>query len=322
MTAAAPALTELLARFRAGRVGALARGISWVEDGHPLAAALLEAVHADTGRAWRTGLTGPPGAGKSTLVDALARHWAAAGRRLGLLAVDPSSPFTGGALLGDRIRMDASTGEHGVFVRSMASRGSLGGLSLATGAAADLMDAFGFEELLLETVGVGQAEIDVAAAADTTVVVLTPASGDGVQAMKAGLMEAADVFVVNKADTPGADRLRNEIEQTLDLRDPSSPRPPVLLCSASRGEGVVELAAAIERRREEDRAAGRLDTRRRDRDLARVRRVFTESLRARLWDGDGLRERARVALEAGARPDSTALQLADEVLRRIREPKS
>ncbi|MBC8328495.1 MAG: methylmalonyl Co-A mutase-associated GTPase MeaB [Planctomycetes bacterium] len=321
MGPADPALAELLARFRAGGVGALARAISWAEDGHPSVAALLEALHGETGNAWRTGITGPPGAGKSTLVDGLARHWVADGRCLGLLAVDPSSPFTGGALLGDRVRMDRSTGE-GVFVRSMASRGSLGGLSLATGAAADLMDAFGFDELLLETVGVGQAEIDVAAAADTTVVVLTPASGDGIQAMKAGLMEAADLFVVNKADTAGAERLANELEMTLELRPSGAPRPPVLRCVARDDQGVAELAAAIEARREDDRASGRLDRRRQARDLARVRRVFSESLRARLWDGDGLQDRAREALAAGERPDSVALKLAARVLQRLQERAS
>ncbi len=319
LSAADAALEPLLERFRSGAVGALARAISWTEDGHPAAGALLEAVHGDTGRAWRTGVTGPPGAGKSTLVDALAWHWSAAGRRLGLLAVDPSSPFTGGALLGDRVRMDRSTGERGIYVRSMASRGSLGGLSLATGAAADLMDAFGFEELLLETVGVGQAEIDIAAAADTTVVVLTPASGDGIQAMKAGLMEAADLFVVNKADTPGADRLVHEIEHTLDLRPAGAPRPPVLRCVARADEGVAALAEAIDARRAEDRAAGRLDERRRRRDLTRVRRVFSESLRAHLWEEDGLQDRAREALAAGERPDAAAQRLAAMVLRRFQE---
>ncbi|RMH01837.1 MAG: methylmalonyl Co-A mutase-associated GTPase MeaB [Planctomycetota bacterium] len=321
-SAAGTATEELLRRFRAGRPGALARAISWVEDGDPRAAELLEALHADTGRAWRTGITGPPGAGKSTLADALASAWAAAGRRTGLIAVDPSSPFTGGALLGDRVRMDRATGEHGVFVRSMASRGSLGGLALATGAAADLMDAFGFAEILLETVGVGQAEIDIAAAADITVVVLTPASGDGVQAMKAGLMEAADLFVVNKADTPGADRLAAELEQVLALRPGADPPPPVLRCRAREGAGVAELAAAIEARRAADRASGRLAERRRGRDLARLRRVLGEILRTALWRRHGLEARAAEALAAGERPDAAARRLAAEVLARLQEESS
>ena len=309
-----PSLAELLESFRAGRVGGLARAISWVEDGHPQGTALLDALHPETGRCWRTGITGPPGAGKSTLVDGLARAWSGRERRVGLLAVDPSSPFTGGALLGDRVRMDRSLEENGVFVRSMASRGSLGGLALASGAAADLLDAFGFDEVMLETVGVGQAEIDIAAATDVTVVVLTPASGDGVQAMKAGLMEVADLFVVNKADTPGADRLAGEIEAVLDLRNDGVPRPRVLRCSALHDEGVAEVVDAIEARREQDLASGRCETRRRDRAMARIHRVVAETLRSRLWDDLGLAGAAQAALDRGERPDGAAQRLLQGLL--------
>ncbi|PCH83154.1 MAG: methylmalonyl Co-A mutase-associated GTPase MeaB [Planctomycetota bacterium] len=312
-------VTTLLKRFDAGHQGALARAISWVENGNPEAGELLDALHARTGSAQRTGITGPPGAGKSTLVDALASHWAAAGRKLGLLAVDPSSPFSGGALLGDRIRMDRASGEHGVFVRSMATRGSLGGLALATGAAADLMDAFGFEEILLETVGVGQAEIDIAAATDVCVVVLTPQSGDGVQAMKAGLMEAADLFVVNKADQGGADLLCGELEQMLDFRPADAIRPPVLKSTASKAVGIAEIATAIDELRAHSAADGRAETRRHERKLARTRRVFVEILRAALWSEHGLEQLAQSQLDSGARPDRVAQKLASDLINRFHQ---
>jgi LAO/AO transport system kinase len=209
---------ELLAAFRAGRRGALARAITIVENERAGFDTVLDALHDRLGRAHRIGLTGPPGAGKSTLTAALIRHYREQGESVGVVAVDPTSPFTGGALLGDRIRMNELSTDPGVFVRSMATRGSLGGLALATKEVADVLDAFGFDRVLIETVGVGQSELDIAAAADTTVVLLVPESGDSIQTMKAGLMEASDIFVVNKADRPGADRLAREIGTMLHLR--------------------------------------------------------------------------------------------------------
>ena len=301
-------INPLLKRFKAGHQGALARAISLVENNAREGGELLDALHGETGSAQRTGITGPPGAGKSTLVDALASHWATAGRKLGLLAVDPSSPFSGGALLGDR-----------VFVRSMATRGSLGGMSLAAGAAADLMDAFGFDEILLETVGVGQAEIDIAAATDVCVVVLTPQSGDGVQAMKAGLMEAADLFVVNKADQAGADLLCSEIEQMLDFRPATAVRPLVLKSIATTAEGIEKIASAIDELRLKSANDGRAETRRRARDLARTRRVFAETLRSALWLEHELEAVAQSQLDAGARPDRVAQKLASDCLNRFHQ---
>lgn len=209
---------RLLNQFGAGRRTALARTISIVEDGRPGFEAIMDALHGRLGRAHRIGITGPPGAGKSTLTAALIERFRERDETVGVVAVDPTSPFTGGALLGDRIRMNEVATDPGVFVRSMATRGSLGGLALTTREVVDVMDAFGFDRILIETVGVGQSELAVAAAADSTAVVLVPESGDSIQAMKAGLMEISDLFVINKADRPGAERLAREVELMLHMK--------------------------------------------------------------------------------------------------------
>jgi LAO/AO transport system kinase len=209
---------QLIADFDTGHKFALARAVSIVENHRPGFDVLLARMQARIGTARRIGITGPPGAGKSTLTTELTRAYRDAGLTVGVIAVDPTSPFTGGALLGDRIRMESVALDPGVFIRSMATRGSLGGLAAGTREVADVFDAFGIDRILIETVGVGQSELDIARTADTSMVVLVPESGDSIQTLKAGLMEIADIFVVNKSDRPGADRLRNELELMLGLR--------------------------------------------------------------------------------------------------------
>src|SRR5437868_10500379 len=209
---------RLIDDFNAGKPAALARVVSIVENHREGFEEILSSLHPKTGHARRIGLTGPPGAGKSSITAVRVKRFGEAGRKVGVIAVDPTSPVTGGALLGERVRMENVALDPGVFIRSMATRGSLGGLAAATREVADVLDAFGFDRLVIETVGVGQSELDIARTADTTVLVLVPESGDSIQTLKAGVMEVADIFVVNKSDRPGADRLRNDVELMLGLR--------------------------------------------------------------------------------------------------------
>jgi len=233
-------------RIRTGDVRALARAISTIEDNRRESRELLKALFDHTGRARLIGLTGAPGAGKSTLVDQLAREYRKQGRTIGIVAVDPTSPYTGGAILGDRIRMQAHHADPGIYIRSMATRGNLGGLARATTDVATVLDAAGKDIVLIETVGVGQDEIDIVRLADVTVVILVPGMGDDVQTIKAGIMEIADIFVINKSDRDGADRVEREIRslQSLAVRSDKW-TPPIIKTVASEGKGIAELASAI-----------------------------------------------------------------------------
>ena len=242
----------LAARVLGGDPRAVSRAISLIEEGVPEGARLVSELFSHTGRAWVVGVTGPPGVGKSTLVDRVTKVFRSGGRRVGIVAVDPTSPFSGGAVLGDRIRMQAHAGDDGVFIRSMATRGRLGGLAQATREATLILDAAGHDVVFLETVGVGQAEVDITYAADIAVVMVAPGFGDDVQAIKAGILEIADVFVVNKADHSGAEGTVAQLEAMLSLDEPSNEhwRPPIVKTQATTGDGVNDFVGALDRFRE------------------------------------------------------------------------
>src|SRR6185295_18249651 len=233
----------LAERVFAGDARAIARAISLIEDESPAGAELLRDVYPRTGHAYLVGVTGPPGAGKSTLVDRMTTELRKAGQTVGIVAVDPTSPFSGGAILGDRVRMGAHFGDEGVFIRSMATRGHLGGLARATSDAALVLDAAGKDIVIIETVGVGQDEVDIVRTADISIVILVPGAGDDVQALKAGIMEIADIFVINKADREGADRLVSVVENQLSLQTFAADewRPPIVKTEATAGVGLAEL---------------------------------------------------------------------------------
>lgn len=316
---AAPSTAALAARVCAGDLRAVARAISLVEDDSPAAADLVAHVYRHGGHAYVVGVTGPPGAGKSTLVDRLTGELRRAGHTVGVIAVDPTSPFTGGAILGDRVRMQAHAGDAGVFIRSMATRGHLGGLARATTEAAVVLDAAGRDYVIIETVGVGQDEVDIVRTADVTIVVLVPGTGDEVQALKAGIMEIADVFVVNKADRDGADRAVASIEAMLGLTPAADGawRPPILQTEATTGAGVTALIESIAQFRAQ--AGGRLDVRRRQRAEYRFHEVLTSKLWAEAVELLGAGELDRLIDAIHARtldPYAAAADVLSHVVRR------
>src|SRR5688572_30454795 len=349
MTTAPPAVADrssLLAAFDAGKTAALARAVSLVENQREGFEQLLTAWHPRIGRARRIGVTGPPGAGKSTLTTQIVNAYRAAGLRVGVIAVHPTSPFTGGALLGDRVRMESVALDPGVFIRSLATRGSLGGISSATRSVADVLDAFGFDRIIMETVGVGQSELDIARAADTTIVILVPESGDSIQALKAGLMEIADLFVVNKADRPGAERVRNDIEMMLGMRhglavesaghhgvdlkaianpgkaareaakrdDAESWTPPVTLTVAHKGDGIPDLVASLDRHQRYLEEGGGLRERRRRRLKEQVMDVAEYRLRRRLWNDSKVLAFIETVIPRIERGEVSPYGIADELL--------
>ena len=300
-------MTSTLAdRVLAGEARAIARAISHIENDDPAAAELVAHIFSHTGRAYLVGVTGPPGAGKSTLVDRLLTEFRAANQSVGVLAVDPTSPFTGGAVLGDRVRMQQHAGDSRVFVRSMATRGHLGGLARATGDAALVLDAAGFDTVIVETVGVGQDEVDIIRMADVSLVTLVPGTGDDVQALKAGIMEIADIFVVNKSDREGSDRLVSAVEGNLALHNYGANewRPPILKTIATTGAGVPAVVEAIGT----FRAHGALQqtARRRARSEYRLRELVTQ--------------RFMTHLEKGVLEEGEFSQLVDRIAARELDP--
>lgn len=282
------ALTGLVDSARAGKIRAIARLISLVENNSPSLRDAMRLMAGDTGYAHVIGLTGSPGVGKSTTTTALIAAYRARGARVGVLAVDPSSPFSGGAVLGDRVRMQKHFLDPEVYIRSMASRGHLGGLSTAAPQALRVLDLARFDVVLVETVGVGQSEIEVAQAADTTLVLLAPGMGDGIQAAKAGILEIGDVFVVNKADRDGAQNLIREIRNmiALDSRGPETWKPPIVRTVASTGEGIDDLVDQIDRHRSAQHHTGDWEVRRLDRSRAEIEALALAEVRSRFVTGD------------------------------------
>ena len=296
---------------------ATSRAITLIENELDGSEEFLRTIFPKTGRAYRIGITGPPGAGKSTLTNKLAQCYRRQGLGVGIIAVDPTSPFTGGALLGDRVRMTDVELDGGVFIRSMASRGSLGGLSKKATEAADVLDASGKDIIIMETVGVGQSELDIAGAADSTVVVLVPESGDSIQAMKAGLMEIADFFVLNKSDRAGAEQAVMSIKMILHFKPASAWNPDVLTSVASEGKGIEEIAAKIGEHRTYLERSTELQKKRRLRMEARVRELVADKLRTDFWSEERLRI-LTARMDAVASFNSTPYDVAYELINNFR----
>ena len=301
-----------------GDYRSLAKAISLVEREDPAAERVLADLYGSTGNARIVGITGPPGAGKSTLVSGMAKHYRRQHKRIGIVAVDPTSPFSGGAILGDRIRMAELYTDRGVFIRSMATRGFMGGLAKATNDVVDLLDAAGFDMILVETVGVGQDEVEVIRTVQTNVVVLVPGMGDDIQAIKAGIMEIGDIFVVNKADRPGADKTVTEVTMMMSLVEEHGDwLPPIVKTIASRGEGIVELEDALQKHFEYLRSSGELDRRNRERVRIRLETLLKEKFMDRLVGGALTAEDYEKIVDDVVRKRNNPHDAAENVLRRV-----
>ncbi len=310
---------EIIEGVRGGRPRALARAITLVERDDPAADRLLAEIYPQTGRARVIGITGSPGAGKSTLVDALARHYRKEGKKVGIIAVDPTSPFTGGAILGDRIRMQDLYTDPGVFIRSMATRGFLGGIARATTDVVDLLDAAGFDLVVVETVGVGQGEVEVIRTVQTNVVVLVPGMGDDIQAIKAGIMEIGDIFAVNKADRPGADRTVTEIMMMMSLVEEHGDWvSPVVKTVASLEKGIEDLADALEKHGQYLVSSGEMTRRNRERARIRVETHLKDRFMERLVGGAEGRRAYESLLEGVHGKRQNPREAAEEMLGRVK----
>ena len=311
----AHAVPDLVARARAGEAAAVARLITLVEDASPLLREVMAALNPHTGRAHVLGITGAPGVGKSTSTNALVAGMRRAGKRVGVLAIDPSSPFSGGALLGDRVRMGDHALDKDVYIRSMGARGHLGGLAWSTPQAVRVLDAAGCDVVVVETVGVGQSEVEVAGLADTTLVLLAPGMGDGIQAAKAGILEVGDLYVVNKADREGAERTRRELRTMLTLgeRPEGAWRPPVLMTVASAGEGVDDLLGELDRHAAWLEESGELTRRRTLRARREVEAIALAALRER-WGGTDSGDALEVLAARVAAGDTDPYAAADRLL--------